>query len=77
MKKVITVNGMSCQHCQASVEKTLSAVPGVESVKANLAKKIATVTLAFDVADDTLMNAVRDAGFEPVSVTEKKGLFGG
>ncbi len=77
MKKVITVNGMSCQHCQASVEKALSAVQGVASAKVNLAKKTATVTLASDVADDALMNAVREAGFEPVSVAEKKGLFGG
>ena len=77
MKKVITVNGMSCQHCQASVEKALSAVQGVASAKVNLAKKTATVTLASEVADDALINAVRDAGFEPVSVTEKTGLFGG
>ncbi|HWP51279.1 MAG TPA: heavy metal translocating P-type ATPase [Clostridia bacterium] len=77
MKKIIMVNGMSCQHCQASVEKALSAVQGVASAKVNLAKKTATVTLESEVADDTLMKAVSDAGFEPVSVTEKKGLFGG
>ncbi len=77
MKKVITVNGMSCQHCQASVEKALSAVQGVASAKVNLAKKTATVTLASEVADSALMKAVSDAGYEPVSVTEKKGLFGG
>lgn len=77
MKKIITVNGMSCQHCQASVEKALSAVQGVSAAKVNLAKKTATVTLASEVADDALMNAVRDAGFDPVSVEEKKGLFGG
>lgn len=77
MKKVITVEGMSCQHCQASVEKALSAVQGVSAAKVNLAKKTATVTLAAEVADDALMSAVRDAGFEPVSVAEKKGLFGG
>lgn len=76
MKKIVTVNGMSCQHCQASVEKALSGVQGVASAKVDLAKKTATVTLASEVADDTLMKAVRDAGFEPVSVTEKKGLFG-
>ncbi|WMJ82553.1 heavy metal translocating P-type ATPase [Oscillospiraceae bacterium LTW-04] len=76
MKKIITVNGMSCQHCQASVEKALSAVEGVASAKVDLAKKTATVTLASEVADDALMKAVSEAGFEPVSVTEKKGLFG-
>ena len=77
MKKVITVNGMSCQHCQAAVEKALSAVPGVASAKVNLAKKTATVALSSEVANDALMAAVQDAGYEPVSVEEKKGLFGG
>ncbi|MDF3004670.1 MAG: Lead, cadmium, zinc and mercury transporting ATPase [Oscillospiraceae bacterium] len=76
MKKIITVNGMNCQHCQASVEKALSGVQGVASAKVDLAKKTATVTLASEVADDVLIKAVSDAGFEPVSVTEKKGLFG-
>lgn len=76
MKKVVTVEGMHCAHCQASVEKALSEVAGVESCKVDLAKKTATVKLEHDVADETLMDAVRAAGFEPVEVKEKKGLLG-
>lgn len=74
MKKEIAINGMSCGHCQARVEKALNAIPGVEA-KVDLKKKIAVVTLTTDVADDVLMNAVQSAGYEPVSVKEKKGLF--
>ena len=74
MKKEIAINGMSCGHCQARVEKALNAIPGVEA-KVDLKKKIAVVTLANDVADEVLMNAVQAAGYEPVSVKEKKGLF--
>ena len=29
MKKIMIVEGMSCKHCQAAVEKALSAVEGV------------------------------------------------
>lgn len=76
MKKVLTVEGMSCAHCQARVEKALSAVKGVESAKVDLKKKTATVALSETVADDTLMDAVKEAGYEPVSIQEKKGLFG-
>ena len=76
MKKIVTVEGMHCPHCQASVEKALSAVEGVTSAKVDLKKKTATVALSQDVADDVLMKAVADAGFEPVSVTVKKGLLG-
>ncbi|MFV0497023.1 MAG: heavy metal translocating P-type ATPase [Candidatus Fimivivens sp.] len=76
MKKMITVEGMSCQHCQTSVEKALLAVAGVSSAKVDLAQKTATVTLASAVADEVLLKAVQQAGFEPTAVTEKKGLFG-
>lgn len=75
MKKEITINGMSCGHCQARVEKALNAIPGVEA-KVDLKKKTATVSLSADVADDVLMGAVREAGYDPVAIKEKKGLFG-
>ncbi len=76
MKKIIAVEGMHCQHCQASVEKALSQIDGVEAAKVDLAKKNATVTLSHEVDDAVLTRAVADAGFEPGAVTEKKGLFG-
>jgi len=75
MKKVITINGMTCEHCQARVEKALNALNGVEA-KVDLKKKIATVNLKSEVDDQTLKKAVTDAGYEVVSVTEKKGLLG-
>ena len=76
MKKVLTVEGMSCAHCQARVEKALAAVKHVQNAKVDLKKKTATVTLEEPVADDVLMKAVSEAGYEPVSISEKKGLFG-
>ena len=75
MKKIVTVEGMHCPHCQASVEKALSAIEGVKSAKVDLAKKTATVALSADVADEVLVKAVADAGFEPKGVETKKGLF--
>jgi len=75
MKKVIEINGMSCGHCQAKVEKVLNAIDGVEA-KVDLKKKIATVDLKTDIDDEILKNAVSEAGYEVVSVSEKKGLFG-
>lgn len=74
MKKVIAINGMSCAHCQARVEKALNAIDGVQA-KVDLGKKIATVTLSAPVEDEALKNAVTEAGYEVVSVEEKKGLF--
>ncbi len=65
MKKVISVEGMMCAHCQAHVEKALRAVDGVAAVEVSLEEKRATVELARDVADQVLMDAVTEAGYTP------------
>ena len=36
MKKIVHVNGMSCAHCQAALEKALMGVAGVEKAEVNL-----------------------------------------
>lgn len=63
MKKTIMIEGMSCGHCSARVEKALNALDGVEA-KVNLEAKSAEVTLSKEVSDDALRKAVEDAGYE-------------
>jgi len=75
MKKIIKIEGMSCEHCQARVEKVLNSINGVEA-KVNLKKKAATVTLKADMSDAVFKEAISEAGYEVVSIEEKKGLFG-
>lgn len=75
MKKIITIEGMHCDHCRAAVENALNAIDGVQA-KVNLSKNQATVTLSKDVSDQTLTDAVTGEDFSVVSITEKKGLFG-
>ncbi len=67
MKKVLTVEGMMCAHCQAHVQKALAGVEGVTEAVVDLESKKATVTLAQDVADQVLLDAVIEAGYTPVS----------
>lgn len=69
MKKVLIVEGMMCAHCQAHVQKALAGVEGVIEAAVDLDSKQATVTLEKDVADQTLMDAVTEAGYTPVSCT--------
>lgn len=75
MKKIIRIEGMSCGHCQARVEKALNAINGV-SARVDLKKKQALVEQEKDIDDSVLREAVTEAGFEVVSISEKKGLFG-
>lgn len=74
MKKIIDIKGMSCGHCQARVEKALNSIDGVEA-KVELKKNRAVVNLTKEVGDQVLSDAVIEAGYEVVSVNEKKGLF--
>ncbi len=74
MKKIINIKGMSCGHCQARVENALNAIDGVEA-KVELKKNRAVVALKNDIEDRILSDAVKEAGYEVESITEKKGLF--
>ena len=66
--KTMMINGMTCPHCSARVEKALNAIDGVEA-KVDLEHKKATITLSKDIADDILIKAVTDADYEVVSLS--------
>jgi Cu+-exporting ATPase len=55
---------MTCASCVARVEKALKRVPGVASAEVNLATETATVSLAEGAAPESLVEAVRGAGYE-------------
>ena len=64
MEKILHVEGMMCMHCKASVEKVLSAIPGVTSATVDLDAKTATVTCEMSVLDADLIAAVEKKGFK-------------
>ena len=71
MKKVLVVDGMMCAHCQMHVQKALEGVDGVQKAVVDLEKKTATVSLTKEVSDQALMDAVKEAGYTPVSCTQE------
>ncbi len=64
MEKIIKVDGMMCPRCEAHVVKALTAIDGVESATASHEENIAKVILTKDVADDVLIKAIIDEGYE-------------
>ena len=58
MTKTLKIEGMMCPHCEARVKKALEALDGVESAVASHTAGTAVVTLAKEVGDDLLKNAV-------------------
>lgn len=67
MNKKMTIEGMSCGHCSARVEKALNGIEGVRA-KVDLEAKTAFIELDSEVGDDVLKKAVEDAGYEVVGI---------
>ena len=59
----VKVDGMTCNHCKANVEKGISTVTGVEKVEVDLASKTATIT-GKAVSIDDVKNVVESRGYE-------------
>ncbi len=55
------VTGMTCTHCRSFVETSIKRVPGVESVKVDLASGLVETTGSAD--DVKIIQAVEEAGF--------------
>ncbi len=66
-EEIIKIEGMSCGHCQATVEKAISSVTGVKQVKVNLEDKNAVVDYNPSETDiKALKAAVDEAGYTVV-----------
>jgi Cu+-exporting ATPase len=61
----MNVGGMTCGNCSRSVERKLSATPGVTKATVDLVNACATVEYDADIVKpETLAGAVRQLGFE-------------
>jgi len=61
MSTTITVEGMSCEHCEGTVEEALRGVSGVTDATADREAEQAVVEGEADAA--ALVDAVEDAGY--------------
>lgn len=66
--KTINIQGMMCNHCEASVKGALTAIEGVESAEVSHEAGTAVVTLTTDVSDDVLKTAVESKDYTVTSI---------
>ncbi len=64
MKKIIKINGMSCEHCKKRVENKLSELEGILNVNVDLDSKIATLEIEKNIDNTLLKDVVEDLGYE-------------
>lgn len=68
MQKTLTIEGMTCGHCKARVEKALSALDGVTTAVVDLEAKTAVVEMTEAISDAVLTEAVDDAGYDVLTI---------
>ena len=60
-QRIVIIEGMTCEHCQARVESKLNALDGV-SARVNLKRKTAVVSMEKEVEDEEIKKAIENAG---------------
>lgn len=66
-EKVLTVEGMHCENCQARVENILNRLDGVVCV-VNLKKKTAIVSYSREVSDKELTEPLERLGYQVTAI---------
>lgn len=66
-EKIVHIEGMHCDHCKNSVEKSINEIDGAVA-KVNLKKNIAVVSMDREIAEDDLEFAARRVGFKVLSI---------
>ena len=68
MKKKITIEGMSCNHCVRHVTEALDDLEGVSNIEVNLKEKNALIEVETTVSEDKIKLAIEDVGYEVVGI---------
>lgn len=66
MKKIISIEGMSCNHCVAHVKEALEEIDGVNVLDVSLDNKSAIVETTVD--NEILIKAIEEEGYDIVSI---------
>jgi copper chaperone CopZ len=60
---ILSVPGVSCEHCRTAITKEVGVVAGVESVDVDLDQKVVTVR-GVDLDDGAVRVAIDEAGYD-------------
>lgn len=66
-KKTVTVEGMTCEHCKARVERAINDLDGLAAV-VKLKKKQVQVSMARDASDEEIRAAIERAGYHVTGI---------
>ena len=58
IKKIVTIEGMMCEHCKSKVEKALLELENVAKVKISLKDKTATIYSKASISDSEIKDTI-------------------
>ena len=68
MTKTMKIDGMMCKHCEERVKKILEGLDGVVEAEVSHEKGTAIVTLAKDVDNSVLKNAIEAQDYPVIDI---------
>ena len=70
IKKVITIEGMMCDHCKMKVEKSLLEIPSISKVKVNLKDKTATIYSVKSISNEDIKGSISKLDYKVINIGE-------
>ena len=67
-KKIITIEGMHCEHCAKKVESAFNKINGVKKVKVSLTKKEAIIISNQELPNSIFESSLKDSDFKITSI---------
>lgn len=67
-EKIVSISGMHCDHCAASVAKAINGIEGA-SARVSLKRNRAVVSYDRDISDERIKRAVEAAGFQVTEIS--------
>ena len=64
MKKTLKIEGMMCEHCEASVKKALEALPFITSAIPNHNENIATIEVEGDFDEEKVREVIEGKDYK-------------
>lgn len=68
MNITMKIEGMMCEHCEATVKKALEALGNVQSAQVSHEKGTAVLELSGEVSVDTLRQTVEDLDYKVLGI---------
>lgn len=71
MKKIVSIEGMCCEHCAKRVESRLATAKNVVSVDVKFKKNEAIIRSHEEVSNNEIIALVEEAGYKITSIQNK------